>query len=43
MNDSMEYFHHATFGISVLGVLVIIFGVLGGAVRFLRSEIASAR
>jgi hypothetical protein len=26
----MEYLHHATFGISVLGVLVIIFGVLCG-------------
>ena len=39
----MEYLHHATFGISVLGVLVIIFGVLCGAVRFLRSEVASAR
>ena len=39
----MEYLHHATFGISVLGVLVIIFGVLCGAVRFLHSEVASAR
>ena len=39
----MEYLHHATFGISVLGVLVIIFGVLCGAVRFLHSEVAAAR
>ena len=39
----MEYLHHATFGISVLGVLVIIFGVLCGVVRFLRSEVTSAR
>ena|SRR5947207_648359 len=39
----MEYLHHATFGISVLGVLVIIFGVLCGVIRFLRSELASAR
>lgn len=39
----MGYLHHATFAISVLGVLVIIFGVLCGVVRFLRSEIASAR
>jgi|SRR5881296_2372163 len=43
MNRPMEYLHHATFGISVLGVLVIIFGVLGGVVRFIRSEVASAR
>ena len=39
----MNYFHHASFGISLLGVLVIIFGVLCGVVRFLRSEVASAR
>ena len=39
----MNYFHHATFGISLLGVLVIIFGVLCGVVRFLRAEVASAR
>jgi uncharacterized membrane protein len=39
----MEYLHHATFGISVLGVLVIIFGVLCGVARFLRSEISSVR
>ena len=39
----MEYLHHATFGISVLGVLVIIFGVLGGLVRFLRSEVSAVR
>ena len=43
MIHSMEYLHHATFGISVLGVLVIIFGVLCGILRFLRSEVASAR
>src|SRR6266542_5384043 len=39
MNHPMEYLHSATFGISVLGVLVIIFGVLCGLVRFLRSEV----
>jgi uncharacterized membrane protein len=39
----MEYLHHASFGIGVLGVLVIVFGVLGGLVRFVRSEIAAAR
>ena len=39
----MNYLHHATVGISFLGVLVIVFGVLCGVVRFLRSEVASAR
>jgi uncharacterized membrane protein len=39
----MEYLHHATFAISVLGVLVIIFGVLSGLVRFLRSEVSAVR
>ena len=43
MNHPMEYFHHATFGISVLGMLVIIFGVLCGVVRFLRSEVSAVR
>ena len=39
----MELLHHASFGIGVLGVLVIVFGVLCGLVRFVRSEIAAAR
>ena len=39
----MEYLHHATFGIGVLGVLVIIFGVLCGLLRFVRSEVLAAR
>src|SRR5690349_21847697 len=39
----MEYLHHASFGIGVLGVLVIVFGVLCGLVRFVRSEFAAAR
>ena len=39
----MDYLHHASFGISVLGVLVIVFGVLCGLVRFLRSEISAVR
>jgi uncharacterized membrane protein len=39
----MEYLHHTSFSISLLGVLVIMFGVLTGLVRLLRSEIASAR
>src|SRR2546426_12559560 len=43
MKQAMDYLHHATFGISVLGVLVIVFGVLCGVVRFLRSELASVR
>jgi len=38
----MQYLHHASFGISVLGVLVIVFGVFGGVVRFLRSELSAA-
>jgi uncharacterized membrane protein len=43
MNHATEYLHHATFGISVLGVLVIIFGVLCGVVKFLRSEVSAVR
>lgn len=39
----MEYFHHASFGIGVLGVLVVVFGVAGGVFRFLRSEFRSVR
>src|SRR6266481_3527991 len=39
----MEYLHHASFGIGVLGVLVIVFGVLCGLVRFVRAEVSAAR
>src|SRR5262245_58225669 len=39
----MDYLHHASFGIGVLGVLVIVFGVLCGLVRFVRAEYAAAR
>lgn len=39
----MDYLHHASFGISVLGVLVIVLGVLCGVVRFLRSEVSATR
>src|SRR5439155_14251836 len=39
----MEYLHHTSFGIGVLGVLVIVFGVVCGLVRFLRAEIRAAR
>ena len=34
----MEYLHHASSGIGALGVLVIVFGVAGGLLRFVRSE-----
>ena len=43
MNHPGEYLHHATLGISALGVLVIILGVLYGVVRFFRSEILAVR
>jgi uncharacterized membrane protein len=43
MSHPMEFLHHGTFGVSVLGVLVIIFGVLRVAVRFLRSEVSAVR
>jgi uncharacterized membrane protein len=39
----MSYLHHASFGIGVLGVLVIVFGVTGGLVRLVRAEISAAR
>ena len=39
----MEYLHHTSFGIGVLGVLVIVFGVIGGLLRFLRAEFLSLR
>ena len=39
----MDYLHQASFGIGVLGVLVIVFGVLSGLVRFVRAEFSAAR
>jgi uncharacterized membrane protein len=39
----MSYLHHASFGIGVLGVLVIVFGVLTGLVRFVRAEFSAVR
>ena len=39
----MQYLHYASFGISVLGVLIIVFGVLCGLLRFLRSEFSAGR
>src|SRR6266498_5473547 len=43
MNFPMEYLHHASLGIGVLGVLVIVFGVACGLVRFVRAEFRAAR
>jgi len=43
MSHPTEYLHHATFGISLLGVLVTVFGVLCGLCRFLLSEFSAAR
>jgi uncharacterized membrane protein len=39
----MEYLHHVSFGIGVLGVLVIVFGVACGLVRFLCAELKAVR
>src|SRR5262245_48000676 len=39
----MDYLHNVSFGIGILGVLVIVFGVAGGVARLLRSEVRSAR
>lgn len=39
----MEYLHHTSFGIGVLGVLVIVIGVASGLLRFLRSELVAMR
>ncbi len=39
----MKYLHQASFSIGVVGVLVIVFGVLGGLVRFVRSEFFAVR
>jgi uncharacterized membrane protein len=39
----MDYLHHTSFGIGVLGVLVIVFGVASGLLRFLRSEVLAVR
>src|SRR3989475_12562182 len=42
MNRSLESLHHVSFGIGVLGVLVILFGVLRGLLSFLRAEWSEA-
>src|SRR6059036_4153324 len=43
MNHPMEYLHQTSFGIGILGVLVIVFGVACGLVRFVRAEFLAAR
>jgi uncharacterized membrane protein len=43
MNHPMEYLHHTSFRIGVLGVLVIVLGVGCGLVRFVRAERRAAR
>jgi uncharacterized membrane protein len=39
----MDFLHHASSVIGMLGVLVIVFGVAGGLLRFVRSEVQAAR
>ena len=39
----MEYLHHASVGIGIMGVLVICFGVAAGLARFVKSEFLAAR
>jgi uncharacterized membrane protein len=39
----MNYLHHTSLAIGVLGVLVIVFGVATGLLRFARSEFRSVR
>lgn len=39
----MDWLHHTSFGIGVLGVLIIVFGVGSGLVRFVRAEWGAAR
>jgi len=39
----MDHLHNASFGIGMLGVLVIVFGVASGLLRFLRSEFLAVR
>ncbi len=43
MNHPMEYLHQTSFGIGILGVLVIVFGVACGLVRFVHAEFRAAR
>jgi uncharacterized membrane protein len=43
MKTAMSYLHHASFGIGVLGVLIIVFGVAAGMVKFVREEFSFVR
>ena len=43
MSHSLEYLNHVSFGIGVMGVLTILFGVLRGVLRLLRAEFSEAR
>lgn len=43
VQDLPQLLRYATQGISALGVLVIVFGVLSGLGRFLRAEVSAAR
>ncbi len=43
MNHPMEFLNHATFGIGILGVLVIVYGVVIGLLWFVRSEVQTLR
>jgi uncharacterized membrane protein len=38
----MNYLHQTSFGIGLLGVLVIVFGVIGGVARFVRAKFLAA-
>jgi hypothetical protein len=35
----MDFLQHASSAVGILGVLVIVFGVAGGLMRFVRSEL----
>jgi hypothetical protein len=39
----MEYLHNISFGVGVLGVLVIVFDVLPGLTRFFRAGVHGKR
>ena len=39
----MNYLHHTSFAIGLLGVLVIVFGVANGSMRFVSSEWRAVR
>ena len=39
----MDYLHQTSFGVGILGVLVIIYGVVIGLLRFLRTEVHALR